>query len=87
MGTITKKRELLLLVNAATIALSNMTADAANLEYHDNDKASRRLKLDIVAFEHGPLKELKEAVLNVRKEINARQKRPGVGNLSINKQK
>lgn len=70
-----KKRELLPLVNNATIALSNMTRDAANLEYHDNSTASRQLKKAIVDFENNELKALKDAVLEVRRDINSRPKR------------
>lgn len=75
MKTLSKKRELLSLVNDATIAISNMSGDAADLEYHDNDSASRRLKAQIVDFENGPLKALKDTVKDIRTTINSRPRK------------
>lgn len=66
-----KKRELLPLVHNASIAIANMTKEAANLEYHNNDKASRTLKKAIVDFENTELKALKSAVNDIRTEINS----------------
>lgn len=83
MATLTKKRILLPLVNDATIALSNMCGNAAKLEYHDNDRASRDLKQAIVDFENGPLKALKDTVKDIRAEINVRPKKD-VSNRKIN---
>lgn len=82
MGHITKKREVLPLINDATIALSNMSLHGAKLEYHDNDTASRDLKKAIVDFKNGPLKALEDAAKGIREEILSKPKvkvsnRPG----------
>lgn len=70
-----KKRELTHFIDSAIKALVDMHADAAKLEFFDNDEASRRLKRDIVDFEHTELKNLKEAVKKIREAINSRPSR------------
>lgn len=80
-----KKREILPLITNASVAICDMSLSAAKLEYYDNDDASRKLKQQIVDFEHGPLKALKDMVKGIREEVNARPKRP-VKNRNINKE-
>lgn len=80
-----KKRELTPLINSAIQRLINMNADAAKLEYYDNDMASRRLKKEIVDFEHGELKNLKDAVKDIRESINTKKQKTknGTGTTTI----
>ncbi len=65
-----KKRELLNPLNDMITALVALSADAAKLEVHDNDQASRRLKQGIKDFEVEKLKPFKDQVLAIRQEIN-----------------
>jgi len=67
---VSKKRELLPKLQGMILALTNMSADAAKLEYYDNDQASRRLKRDIVNFEHDHLQPFKTDVKSLRETIN-----------------
>lgn len=67
---IDKKRELLSHINECIASLVEMSADAAKLEIHDNDQASRRLKQNIKDFEVKKLKPFKEKVLDIRQLIN-----------------
>lgn len=72
--TFDKKRDMLAPLNKAIVALSNLSGDAAKLEFSDNDQASRRLKKRIAEFTHGELKELKEAIYSVRDDINQKKR-------------
>jgi len=67
-----KKREILPQLQQAIIALTELSADAAKLEIHDNDQASRRLKKGLVDFEHDYFLPLKKFVINLRAEIKSK---------------
>lgn len=47
-----------------------MGGDCAKLEYYDNDKASRRLKLDILNLRDNEMKNFHKLILAIREEIN-----------------
>lgn len=66
-----KKRSLLDPLNNVITALVALHADAAKLEFVDNDLASRRLKRDLAKLEITELKAFKRAVLNTRDEMNS----------------
>lgn len=65
-----KRRDLLPIINNAIISLTNMVPDACNLEYHNNDKLSRKLKDKVVKFKAKELVDLENAVKAIRAEIN-----------------
>ena len=65
-----KKRDLLVPLHDMIASLTELGADAAKLEIHDNDQASRRLKQGIKDFEVHKLKPFKDKVLDIRQEIN-----------------
>lgn len=72
---LTKKRDVLSVVNKATIALANLSANAATLEYNDNDRASKEFKRDIVNFKNTEFKALEELSKEIRVEHNLKPKR------------
>lgn len=67
-----KTRELIPLINAAIAKLVAISADAAKLEYQDNDQASRRFKRGIVELENIEISALKTASKGIREEIRSR---------------
>lgn len=79
----TKKREILPLLNAAIICLSNMSADAAKLEINNNDQASRRIKKALVDFKHNELANFTNEIYSVRAEINSKPKKQ-VNRINVN---
>ena len=72
-AVLTKKREVLLLLNKAIEKLVSMSADAAKLEIYDNEVASKRLKMSINKFKHEELNDLQRAVLDLRSEWNMKK--------------
>jgi hypothetical protein len=70
-----KKRDVLSVVHNATIALANLTNNAATLEYTDNDRASKDFKRDIVNFKNKELKALEDLSKEIRVEHNSKPKR------------
>jgi hypothetical protein len=75
MNGANKIREILPSLDKAIVALTRLSADAAKLEYLDNDEASRRLKRDIKDFEQNDFYPLKKLVINIRAEINSKPAR------------
>lgn len=67
---LTKKRIVLPLINDVINKLVEMSADAAKLEYYDNEQASLRLKKGIVDLRDGELKTLHRFIIDLREEIN-----------------
>lgn len=67
---LTKKREVLPLLNEAINKLVSISGDAAKLEYYDNEQASLRLKKDLVDFRDNEFKNLHRFVIDIREEIN-----------------
>lgn len=86
-----KKRELLTHLNKCILALTSMSADAANLEIIDNDQASRRLRRDVLHFKSNELEAFFQAVRDTREQVRNRPKRKTqhnpIENLYINQQK
>jgi hypothetical protein len=70
-----KKREVLKYLNKSIESLVEMSADAAKLEYTDNEQASKRLKLAISRFKHEGLKDLERCVFGIREHINVKKGR------------
>lgn len=67
---LTKKRLVLPLLNDAINKLVSISADAAKLEYYDNEQASLRIKKDLVDFRDNEFKNLHRFVIDLREEIN-----------------
>jgi len=88
-----KKRDVLSIVHNATIALANLTTNAATLEYYDNERASKDFKRDIVNFKNKELKALEDLSKEIRLEHNLKPKRSipnrviNLNNLKQNKNK
>ena len=72
---LTKKREVLSHVNQATIALANLSGNAATLEYNDNDRASKELKRDFLSFKNNEFKALEDLIKDIRTEHNLKPKK------------
>lgn len=70
-----KKRELLSLLHNCILELSNMSSDIAKLEITDNSEASKRMKVSLLNFREGSLKQLEGAIKSVRQEIIIRPRR------------
>lgn len=71
-----KIREMVPLIDAAIQKLVRMSADAAKLEYSNNDEASRRIKRDLVEFKNTELANIDTAIKEVRTQNNSnKQKR------------
>lgn len=67
---IEKKREILPALNNAIIALTMLSGDAAKLELHDNEEASKRLRKGVIDFRNVDLKNLEIIIQNIRFDIN-----------------
>jgi hypothetical protein len=67
---LSKKREVLPMLDAVIGKLTKMAADCAKLEYYDNDQASRRIKLDIIDLRDNEMKNFHRFILSIREEIN-----------------
>jgi hypothetical protein len=51
----------------------NLTGDLANLEIHNNETLTRKVRRDIARIEQKELADLKSKVKDVRLEINLRK--------------
>lgn len=71
-----KKREVLPLINNVISKLVAMSEHAAKLEYHDNDRASRDLKLAFINLRENELNILHRNILLIRDEINNKTYKP-----------
>lgn len=69
---VARKRDLLSLLNKCQASLTGMAADLAELEFKNNDQASRRAKKAIIDFDGGPLDDLRKAIKRTREEINSK---------------
>lgn len=65
-----KKREILPLINNVIAKLVELSADAAKLEYTDNEQASLRLKRDFVHIRDQEITTLHKNIISIREEIN-----------------
>lgn len=70
MNHLTKKRQILPLINDVIAGLVALSNDAAKLEYGDNEQASLRLKRGIVHLRDTQLKKLHIEIISIREEIN-----------------
>lgn len=70
-----KKREILPVLSEAIMALTMLSADAATLELHDNEQASKRLRQGVIDFKNKNLKVLEVTVQNMRFDINTKKGR------------
>lgn len=73
--TLTKRREILPVLEKVISGLVAMSADCAKLEITDNDQASRRLKRSITSLKNTELKEFTELIYNVRQDIKLKPSR------------
>jgi len=69
-----KKREVLPRINEAIAKLTELAADAAKLEYYDNEQASLRFKRGLVEFENKEFAALKQTSKGIREEIRGLNK-------------
>ena len=64
-----KKRDLLPVLKKVIGELTDLSGDLADLEYKDNDQASRRVKRDLTNIKAGSLEELTRSIFKTREEI------------------
>lgn len=69
-----KKRELLPILNNVIKSFIDLSDDIAILEFHDNDKASRRVKLRLSDIKNHEITVLIDAIKEVRVQINNKHK-------------
>lgn len=69
-NTLSKKRLILPLINDVIAKLVEMSADAAKLEYYDNEQASLRLKRGFIHLRDNELNKLHKNIISLREEIN-----------------
>lgn len=68
--SIVKKRELLPKLNGLIKYLIELSSDVAIIELHDHEQASKRIRIKLIEFKNGPLKDFQNEIVNVRIDVN-----------------
>lgn len=65
-----KKRELLPKLHNLIKYLAELSGDVAILELHDQEQASKRVRIKLIEFKNGALKDFQNEIVNVRVDVN-----------------
>ena len=68
--SIPKKRELLPKLNKLIQKLISLSSDVAILELHDQDQASKRVRIALLDFKNIDLEDFRNEICNVRIGVN-----------------